>query len=126
MAYLKGKKAGENPTVVLVLAIPSCLQFPVLPLNPLPAELQTLQEISVWGDQCPGAPISSGKFGCVNITHKKTLSSFRNYFLKTVKRRDFFFGVKIQLKKKKGPEQGEGDLFLLAAWRGGILKERIK
>lgn len=34
--------------------------------------------------------------------------------------------MKMQSKKKKGPEQGEGDLFLLAAWRGGILKERIK
>ena len=95
VAYLKWKKAGENRTVVLVLAIPSCLHFPVLPFFACLLSCKSFRKYLCLVILVPQSHLKSLDV----LTHKKTLSSCRKYFFQNGEIVRFF--MKIWSKKER-------------------------
>lgn len=83
------EKGWRKPNSSSGFGNPLLSPFPSATFYALSAELQTLQEISVWGDQCPGALISSETLGCVNKSQENAKFLQKLFFKNSKKGRVF-------------------------------------
>lgn len=93
------EKGWRKPSSSSGFGNPLLSPFPSATFYALSAELQTLQEISVWGDQCPGALISSETLGCVNS--QENAEFLQKLFFKNSKKGRFFFHENAIKKKER-------------------------